>query len=215
MKLIKKTALLLVFVSFFSCSNDEEDFSTSSIAKENASELEKSGSRYMTYGDVVTIFHFNSRKFFTGEANGDATINKQWNSSTPWVNNVWFPYAKFKIVNPNNPSSTALVKTGDEIALRCIANNYYICAESWDDDVNVNRTAIGPWEKWRVYAPSNVTVGNSIFYSSVGYLSMVSLKSTWNKYLRPDGSGSAKAGAPFDPTTSVLSNLNCFQMSKQ
>lgn len=216
MKLFKKTALLLVFVSFFSCSNDE-DFSTTatSTTNENASQLNKTGSRYMTYGDVVTIFHFNSRKFFTGEANGDATINKQWNSTTPWVNNVWFPYAKFKIINPNNPSSTAQVKTGDEIALRCIANNYYVCAESWDNDVNVNRTAIGPWEKWRVYAPSNVTVGNSIFYSSTGYLAMVSLKSTWNKYLRPDGLGYAKAGAPFDPTISVLSNLNCFQMSKQ
>ncbi|MBN9283906.1 MULTISPECIES: hypothetical protein [unclassified Flavobacterium] len=212
MKKISKLLLVLAVGLMASCQTEDV---TSVQNDELSGTQEKTGSRYMSYGDVVTINYNLTRKFLTAESNGDATINKLWNTTAPWLNDVWMPWAKFKIVNPNNVNSTAEVKTGDEVAFRSLQNNMYLVAESVDDDVNVNRTAIGPWEKWRVYPPSNVTTGKSVFYSSVGYLASVSLLSVWDKYLRPDAANNAKAGAGFDPTVSVLANANCFTLSKQ
>ena len=212
MKKLSKLVFAFAFLCFASCEKDDAVISGNTA---NPVSEAKTGSRYMAFGDIMTISHVQTRKFFTGEANGDATINKTWNTTSPWLNNVWMPWARFKIVNPNNPASTAQVKTGDEVVFQCLNNNLYVTAESWDDDVSVNRTAVGPWEKWRIYAPSNTTVGNLIFYSSVDYMSFVSLESVWGKYLRPDASGFAKAGAPFDATTSVLSNPNSFQLTRE
>ncbi|MGH2665555.1 hypothetical protein [Flavobacterium sp.] len=214
MKKLSKLAIAFAFLFFVSCDKDDVSTTTSN-ENANAATESKTGSRFMAYGDIMTISHVQSRKFMTGEANGDATINKAWNTSSPWLNDVWMPWARFKIINPNNPSSTAEVKTGDEVVFQCLKNNLYVTAESWDNDVSVNRTAVGPWEKWRIYAPSNTTAGNSIFYSSVNYMAFVSLESVWDKYLRPDASGFAKAGAPFDPTVQVLNNPNSFQLTRE
>ncbi|TGD59659.1 fascin domain-containing protein [Flavobacterium humi] len=212
MKKLSRLVCAVAFLFFASCEKDDAVLSND---QNNTVSEAKTGSRYMAFGDIMTISHVPTRKFFTGESNGDATINKTWSTTSPWLNSVWMPWARFKIVNPNNPTSTAQVKTGDEVAFKCLNNNLYITAESWDDDVSVNRTAIGPWEKWKIYAPSNTTVGNLIFYGSVDYMSFVSLESVWGKYLRPDASGFAKAGAPFDSTVSVLSNPNSFQLTRE
>ncbi|MGX7666515.1 fascin domain-containing protein [Flavobacterium pedocola] len=211
MKKFSKLLIAVTMVFFASCEKDDAVTKT----EKTTTTQDRTGSRYMTYGDVVTMAYIPTLKFLTAESNGDATINKAWNTSVPSLNNVWLPWAKFRIVNPNDPSSTAEVKTGDEVAFKCLQNNLYMVAESWDDDVNVNRTAIGPWEKWKVYAPSNTTAGNSIFYSSTNYMAFVSIKSVWDKYLRADASGYAKAGGSFDPTINVMSNQNTFQLSKQ
>lgn len=213
MKKLSKLVCAFAFLFFASCEKDDAVISSDNTA--NPVSMAKTGSRYMAFGDIMTISHVQTRKFFTAEINGDATINKVWNTTVPSQNNVWMPRARFRIINPNNPASTAQVKTGDEVVFQSLYNNLYVTAESWDDDVSVNRTAIGPWEKWRIYAPSNTTVGNLIFYSSVDYMSFVSLESVWDKYLRPDALGFAKAGAPFDATTSVLSNPNSFQLTRE
>lgn len=214
MKKISKLVIAFAFLFFASCEKD--DVATTETSKTTpVANTAKTGSRYMAYGDIMTISNMQALKFFTAESNGDATINKLWNTSSPWLNNVWMPWARFKIVNPNNTASTALVHTGDEVVFQCLQNNLYITAESWEDDVSVNRTAIGPWEKWIIYEPSNTTVGNTLFYSSVNYMAHASLKSVWNKYLRPDAAGYAKAGAPFDATIQVNNNPNAFQLTRE
>jgi len=203
MKKLSKLVIAVAVLFFVSCEK-EDALTTNEKVKPQTS---RTDSRFMAYGDIVTINYLPTIKFLSGESNGDATFNKVYSATSQWM--------RFKIVNPNNPTSVAEVKTGDEISFKCVQNNLFLVAESWDDDVNINRTAIGPWEKWRIYDHNTTTTGESIFYSSTGYMAFASLKGTWGKYLRSDAAGFAKANGAFDPTLSVMANANSIQFNKQ
>lgn len=219
MKKIFKVALVLTAMFFMSCEKENLQTNSDIPSVKQSKEFQTSSTNKigtnLAFGDVVTIYYYKTNRYFTSETNGDATFNKQWSTTSPWLNNVWLPYAKFKLINPNNITSTAEVKSGDEIALKSITNNLYITAESWDNDVSVNRTNLGAWEKWKIYKPSNVNIGETFNYSpATNDWTVVSLKSTWNKYLRSDANGFAKAFGTFDSTVGVWFNLNTVVLSK-
>lgn len=219
MKKIFKVALVLTAVLFMSCEKENLQSNSDMPSVEQSKEFQTSSANKLgtnlAFGDVVTIYYYKTHRYFTSETNGDATFNKKWSTISPWLNNVWLPYAKFKLMNPNNITSTAEVKSGDEIAFKSISNNLYITAESWDDDVSVNRPNLGPWEKWKIYKSGNVNVGETFHYTpSVNDWTVISLKSTWNKYLKADANNFAKASGQFDPTVLVWSNDNTIVLSK-
>ena len=216
MKHFFKALFLCTTLIFLSCEVENEketikpsDEIESSLKGEDLNiEKSPSGSRFMAYGDIITMGCFKPGSFFllNSSLNGDAVFLAP--SSTT-------DSKKFKIVKPSDPNYTGLVKTGDEIALKSVQSNLYLVAESWDDDVNVNRQVIGPWEKWTIFPFYTTTVGQDIFYSSVSYKATFSLRSVWGKYLRRDSNNLARANGTFNSTVPVLSNPNTIICNKQ
>jgi hypothetical protein len=135
----------------------------------------------LAYRDVIRLWSNKNSKFLAAEKNGNATINRSQEHQ----------WERFLILNPDNFTSTADIKTGDTVALSSFHNKYLV-SES-NGDVNANRDTIGPWERWKVYKFNNLNTGQTIFMSGNNHQGVISLQSSFNKFLLPDPTGEAKA----------------------
>ena len=91
----------------------------------------------LRHGETLALLTDNQR-YLTAQADGVLVVSET----------VAGARARFTIVNPREISDSGPVRYGDRISLRSDQGRY-LSAEL-DGRVKANRTAIGPWEEWRV-----------------------------------------------------------------
>jgi len=93
--------------------------------------------REVKYGDTISLRSYHG-KYVVAEADGRANANRD--AIGEWE--------KWTILDPNNPSSRAIIPDDGKIALKSFHGKYMV-AEA-NHTVNANRDAIGAWEIWAI-----------------------------------------------------------------
>ena len=201
MKIYFNFLLISAFSIFLSSCEKEElnkEAEQSSISSATLKSTEKT--LYLYYGSVISIRSPHTDRYVTGAW-------AAFNYDAWYVTTSVGAYEKFVVVDPSNPSSTSQVLTGSVIALKNQVTGRYLVRES-DGDVNCDRTTIGAWEKWQLFALGNTISGYGIAPGG----QPLHLRSDAGPYLNYNGVYDAKATGVFNSNTAPVNNPNCIDL---
>lgn len=162
----------------------------------------------LRYGDIITLFFGGSNdRFLVAEKNGHANANRT--NAAQWE--------KFLVLNESGKANWQKVLYGNKISLLSYHDKFLVAEPN--GEVNANRNALGPWEKWEIVrfngAPPNNPNNNCIFLSAPSQQGIVALKSYHGKYLQPDSGGGAKATLSNIDTSPMPNNSTYIAIHKR
>ncbi|MCD4840802.1 MAG: Cys-every-fifth RiPP peptide CefA [Methanosarcinales archaeon] len=147
----------------------------------------------LMYGDTIAL-RSQHEKYLVAESNGDLNANKD--KVEEWE--------KFSLIRSGETKHNVLVSFGDTVSLRS-HHNQYVVAEQ-DGLVNANSSDIGGLEKWTI-----IRSGKTQHKSFVCSSDIITLKSSYGKYMVAEADGRANANSDAIDTWEKWIILNCRQ----